>query len=87
MLVRVVKVPSGSGEVKKYVRIVESYREQGKVKQRALDNLGAKHLLPEMLPNLARVLRGASLPQGTEGDVEFARPELGADSGCASALR
>ncbi len=69
MFVRTVKVPSGSGEVKEYVRIVESYREHGKVKQRVIANLGPKHLLQEMLPNLERVLRGTSLPRGIPGNV------------------
>ncbi len=69
MYVRTLQASSGSGEVKEYVRIVESYREQGKVKQRALANLGPKHLLQEMLTNLKRVLRGTSLPQGSQGDV------------------
>ncbi len=69
MFVRTLKVPSGSGEVKEYVRIVECDREQGKVKQRTLANLGPKHLLQEMLPHLERVLRGTSLPRGISGNV------------------
>jgi hypothetical protein len=33
MFVRTIKVPSSSGAVNEYVRIVEAYRQDGKVKQ------------------------------------------------------
>jgi transposase len=58
MFVRTVKVPSSSGAVNEYVRIVESYREGGKVKQRTIADLGRKDVLTSVLPQLERVLRG-----------------------------
>src|SRR5207245_10261374 len=58
MFVRTVKVPSSSGTVNEYVRIVESYRDGGRVKQRTIADLGRKDLLARLLPQLERVLRG-----------------------------
>lgn len=58
MFIRTVKVPSSSGTVNEYVRVVESYRQDGKVKQRVLADLGRKDFLQALLPSLERVLRG-----------------------------
>jgi hypothetical protein len=44
MYIRTVRVPSSRGKVNEYVRVVESYREQGKVKQRTIADLGRKDL-------------------------------------------
>lgn len=44
MYVRTVKVPSLSGDLKEYVRIIESRRERAKLKRRVMANLGAPHL-------------------------------------------
>jgi transposase len=41
-----------------YVRLVEAYREAGKVKQRVVCTLGRKDLLAEHLPALVRLLQG-----------------------------
>src|SRR3972149_1338365 len=57
MYLRTVKVPSSSGKVNEYVRIVESYRQGGKVKQRLIADLGRKDVLAGLLPQLRRVLR------------------------------
>ena len=62
MFVRTVKVPSSSGAVNEYVRIVESYREHGRVKQRTIADLGRKDVLASVLPQLERVLRGEARP-------------------------
>jgi len=62
MFVRTVKVPSSSGVVNEYVRIVESYREDGRVKQRTIAELGRKDVLASLLPQLERVLRGEARP-------------------------
>jgi hypothetical protein len=56
MYLRTVKVRSSSGAVNEYVRVVEAYREAGKVKQRTLADLGRKDLLVEILPKLQRLL-------------------------------
>ena len=58
MYPRTVKVRSSSGAVNEYVRVVEAYREGGKVKQRVVADLGRKDLLVEMLPKLRRLLTG-----------------------------
>ena len=58
MYPRTVKVRSSSGTVNEYVRVVEAYRENGKVKQRVVADLGRKDLLLEILPKLRRLLTG-----------------------------
>src|SRR6266446_2813979 len=45
MYPRTVKVRSSSGTVNQYVRVVEAYRDGGKVKQRVVADLGRKDLL------------------------------------------
>ena len=71
MYPRTVKVRSSSGTVNEYVRVVEAYREGGKVKQRVVADLGRKDLLVEILPKLRRPLTGDSaadtgLPAGPQ---------------------
>ncbi|MGZ3413399.1 MAG: hypothetical protein ACXWNX_06395, partial [Isosphaeraceae bacterium] len=56
MYLRTVKVRSSSGSINEYVRVVEAYRDNGKVKQRILADLGRKDLLVEILPKLQRFL-------------------------------
>src|SRR3984885_1108332 len=58
MCPRTVKVRSSSGTVNEYVRVVEAYREDGKVKQRVVADLGRKDLLIEVLPQLPKLLTG-----------------------------
>jgi transposase len=58
MYLRTVKVRSTSGALNEYVRVVEAYREGGKVKQRVVADLGRKDLLVEILPGLQRLLGG-----------------------------
>ena len=58
MYPRTVKVRSSSGTVNEYVRVVEAYRESGKVKQRVVADLGRKDLLVDVLPKLQRLLAG-----------------------------
>jgi hypothetical protein len=58
MYPRTVKVRSSSGTVNEYVRVVEAYREDGKLKQRVVADLGRKDLLLEVLPKLRRLLTG-----------------------------
>jgi hypothetical protein len=68
MYLRTVKVRSSSGSINEYVRVVEAYRDNGKVKQRTLADLGRKDLLVEILPKLQRFLGGD--PADTE-DPDF----------------
>ena len=58
MYLRTIKVRSSSGSINEYVRVVEAYRDNGKVKQRTLADLGRKDLLVEILPKLQRFLGG-----------------------------
>jgi transposase len=58
MYPRTIKVRSSSGTVHEYVRVVEAYREGGKVKQRVVADLGRQDLLVELLPKLQRLLTG-----------------------------
>ena len=71
MYIRTVRVPSSNGSVNEYVRIVEAYREGGRVKQRTIADLGRKDVLASVLPQLQRVLQGEpALPDRPAGDVE-----------------
>jgi transposase len=72
MYPRTVKVRSSSGTVNEYVRVVEAYREGGKVKQRVVADLGRKDLLVDILPKLKRLLGGDVGPE----DTTLADPEI-----------
>jgi hypothetical protein len=63
MYPRTVKIRSSNGTINEYVRVVEAYREAGKVKQRVVADLGRKDVLLEMLPKLQRLLRGEIEPE------------------------
>ena len=58
MYLRTVKVPSSNGNVNEYVRVVEAYRQDGKVMQRTIADLGRKDVLAALLPQLQRLLLG-----------------------------
>jgi transposase len=73
MYPRTVKVRSSSGTVNEYIRVVEAYREGGKVKQRVVADLGRKNLLVEVLPKLRRLLAGDATIEA--GDP--AEPQVG----------
>ncbi len=68
MYVRTVRVPSSSGAINEYVRVVEAYREGGKVKQRIIADLGRRDLLTAMLPKLRRLLEGEQRIEGEDED-------------------
>lgn len=71
MYLRTVKVPSSNGTVNEYVRVVESYRQDGKVKQRTIADLGRRDVLTALLPQLQRLLRGEVRPVGeTASDID-----------------
>jgi transposase len=72
MYPRTVKVRSSSGTVNEYVRIVEAYRDGGKVKQRVVADLGRKDLLIVLLPKLKRLLTG----DGGQDDSTPTDPEV-----------
>jgi transposase len=60
MYPRTVTVRSKNGTINQYIRVVEAFREDGKVKQRVVADLGRKDLLIEILPKLQRLLAGDS---------------------------
>jgi transposase len=60
MYLRTIKVRSSNGTVNEYVRAVEAYREDGKVKQRTIADLGRKDLLAQVFPKLRQLLGGDS---------------------------
>jgi transposase len=71
MFIRSIKVPSSSGAVHEYVRVVESVRENGRVRQKVVLNLGRRDTLLTILPMLQRFLQGEpgpTLPH--EGPIE-----------------
>jgi transposase len=71
MFIRSIKVPSSSGVVHEYVRVVESVRENGRVKQRVVLNLGRRDTLVTLLPMLQRFLQGETAePLSADGPIE-----------------
>lgn len=77
MFIRSVKVVSSTGTLHEYIRIVGSVRENGKVKQQVIANLGRRDTLEAVLPQLIRFLKGEEEPQqlaqelGGEGPLEL----------------
>jgi hypothetical protein len=75
MFIRSVKIPSSNGTVHEYIRVVSSVRDNGKVKQRVIANLGRRDLLEAVLPMLNRFLRGDDVPLprelGEAGAIEI----------------
>jgi transposase len=68
MYVRTIRVPSSNGSTNEYLRVVEAYREDGKVKQRTIADLGRKDLLLAVLPQLERILKGIPKLDGEADD-------------------
>jgi len=64
VFVRIIKVPSSNGTINEYVRIVESYRKDGKVKQRIVAGVGRRDVLAAMLPKLRQLLEGSAQSEG-----------------------
>jgi transposase len=76
MFIRSIKVPSSTGAVHEYIRIVTSVRDNGKVKQKVIANLGRRDTLEAVLPLLNRFLKGdedaeqLSRAFGQDGPIE-----------------
>lgn len=76
MFIRSIKVPSSTGAVHEYIRIVSSVRDNGKVKQKVIANLGRRDTLEAVLPLLNRFLKGDEDTQllsrtlGQDGPIE-----------------
>jgi transposase len=71
MYVRTLKVTSSNGTVNEYVRVVESYRQDGKVKQRVIADLGRRDVLTALLPQLERLLRGQARSADAAADNDI----------------
>lgn len=56
MYARTAKAPSSGGAINAYLCVVEAYRDDDKVKQRIIADLGRRDLLATVLPNLRRIL-------------------------------
>ena len=70
MYPRTVKVRSSSGTVNQYVRVVEAYRDGGKVKTRTLANLTG--WAPERVEALRQALKGGAPESGAPLERAFA---------------
>ena len=75
MYVRTINVPSSSGTINQYVRIVEAYRQDGKVKQRVIADLGRKDVLATVLPGLQRLLAGDQAIVGEDPNAPLKKLE------------
>src|SRR4051812_45288551 len=80
MYPRTVKVRSSSGTVNEYVRVVEAYREGGKVKQRVVADLERKDLLVAILPKLRLLTGDDVIEAGTTAEPISPRPRIGGRS-------
>ena len=58
MFIRTIKIPGPEGSHYEYLRLVESFRQDGKVIQRVVANLGRRDLLAPHLHTLVRLLQG-----------------------------
>jgi len=74
MFIRSVKVPSSSGAVHEYVRIVASVRRNGRVGQKVIANLGRRDTLAAVLPLLNRFLQGDDDSQQLAGQLSAEGP-------------
>jgi transposase len=69
MFLRTVKAAGGKGVQHEYVRLVESYRDNGRNKQRVVCNLGRKYLLAAHLDSLIRLIEGQPRESTASGEV------------------
>lgn len=69
MFIRIVKTKSSDGSVHEYLRLVEGYREDGRVKQRVVCHLGRKDLLAPHADALLRILGAPQPDRFQESDL------------------
>lgn len=74
MYLRTVKARGGGGRLHEYLRLVESYWENGRCKQRVVLNLGRKELLAPHLDSLVRLLRGSAPSTASQVSREEFQP-------------
>ena len=78
MVIRSIKVPSSSGVVHEYVRVVESVREHGRVRQKVIRNLRRRDTLRTIRPLRQRFVPGdAAPPRPHDGPIEALEASTG----------
>jgi transposase len=78
MYLRTVKARGAAGLTHEYIRLVESYWENGQAKQRIVANLGRKDLLAPHLEALVRLLQGERGPAAERVALGAVHPEQAA---------
>lgn len=78
MFIRTTKAKGGGGKTYEYVRLVESYWDKGRTKQRVVATLGRKDLLAAHLAALVELLDNSE-----QGERAFARVDGVAPGACA----
>jgi transposase len=73
MYLRTVRAQGGKGQTHEYIRLVESYREGERIRQRVVFNLGRRDLIAPHAEALFRLLTGRT-PPGAEVSRETPRP-------------
>jgi transposase len=77
MYPRIVKVKDRHGKPLEYVRLVESYREGDRVRQRTVANLGRKDLLEDHLDRIVKLIRRGEKKSTLPEDGEVTAPSWG----------
>lgn len=72
MFLRTVKAAGAKGVQHEYVRLVETFREAGKTKQRVVCSFGRKDILAAHLAGLTRLVRGETNGRTAEASAEVA---------------
>ena len=62
MYLRTTKVKRSDGHIDEYIRLVESYWNNGSPRHRVVCNLGRKDLLAPHIDALARLIKGETTP-------------------------
>jgi transposase len=69
MYLRTTKVKRPDGHIDEYIRLVESYWNDGSPRHRVVCNLGRKDLLAPHIDALARLIKGETTPHVESGDL------------------
>jgi transposase len=69
MYLRTTKVKRPDGHIDEYIRLVESYWNDGSPRHRVICNLGRKDLLAPHIDALARLIKGETKPQAEAVDL------------------
>ena len=70
MYLRTTKVKRADGRVDEYIRLVESYWNEGSPRHRVICNLGRKDLLAPHAEALLQILTGEQKPKRKSKDVD-----------------